>query len=1142
MACRQIPHAFTFLKLVILKAHAHTHTPVQHSCPASHPGAPFVHPRAHCPPPLLSRAASRSSPRHPGAPPSPAPGLLPPDPPRCPAVPVDLHSVPLPPESDPVLVQHRRFSPLLLSPSRSLPGSPPPLPNNQPPSTARCRDLPLSQTPLPGPIALLSRSPPVPPVAGRTQSRQERQNPVMLPAARPAEPPRPPRSARPPRPGPTTPLQPEGEGGRQSHLPPHTHTQTTPAAPTGTPAEVNPAVTRTPQPQQRGCDLRGPTPIPPPSTLSLLHAYLAHAGMCQQGQGTEGDSTSYTAMPLRSRDEGNGCRLTSWGRPVRRGRRQDTKDFHQRTKVAKHQLSRVMVPLPGGHPAGGVAGARPPTRAHSGRRLRAGSQAGSTVPAHVLQCLGGSQLRHAPPPPSPPPRTQSSGPGTPRFIHLPPPLPTSHTSSWPRYKRRSRQAWHGHGGMPQSLQHLVSTSEHPTAPRPQGTTMAKDRELNRIIKDLQKTVAELNHIYRERNLPVTDGSRELHSLCAQLEFLLQFDLKEKRSFFGQRKDYWDFLCQGLARCRQEHEGIHFVTSLDKLKTPVGRGRAFLRYCLVHRQLAESLQLCLLDTESLCEWYYARSPFLSPQSRAEILGTLYELDGITFHLALYRADLDIAWPMFSESLVRSSPVAGNSPAKAVLQRGDTSKGTHGWSDGIVHPATAPHGVLGCPYPNALAALEARGVEMEDVEVKKAVEEEGEEEVKEDVQVDVEGDAEVENNTEEDEEELEDGEETAKVDVEELEDTHDAGNTPHPDSDRDPGMSPPTGTGCMPGSSPPVPRQLGGTEVSLEVLVSQLQAELGQREVTSRELASQLALEERRHRRWEESSTRWARVGEQEAEALRETNAFLERVLVAAGAQGELARAQEEARGWQEVAEERGAQLAAALAEVSALASRLRACQEALEAAGQTETLEDGGAVGEVAAVKEVLRKALELAHGPQEPLTDPQEEGEPSTATSMAMHLATLVTTAREEARQSRQQLQAQQQEMARLQEQLSRAQQDGERWASALQRAQREALEREATRGAEQARQQELIRDMKGRLLELLREKDALWQKTEGIDTPVPSPAPRDAGLCIRCHKDFRLLSRRYHCRMCQGKVCHACSVDVGKQGRCCLLCYQQAT
>ncbi|NWW31092.1 RUFY4 protein, partial [Panurus biarmicus] len=160
---------------------------------------------------------------------------------------------------------------------------------------------------------------------------------------------------------------------------------------------------------------------------------------------------------------------------------------------------------------------------------------------------------------------------------------------------------------------------------------------------------------------------------------------------------------------------------------------------------------------------------------------------------------------------------------------------------------------------------------------------------------------------------------------------------------------------------------------------------------------------------------------------------------------------------------------------------------------------------------------------------------------LPQRLASLAATAKEETWQSRQQLQAQRQEMARLQEELSRARQDGERWASALQRAQREALEREATRGAEQARQQELIRDMKGRLLELLREKDALWQKTEGIDTPMPSPVPLDPGLCARCHKDFRLLSRRYNCRLCQVKVCHTCSVDMGKQhGRCCLICYQQ--
>ncbi|RLW04772.1 hypothetical protein DV515_00005588 [Chloebia gouldiae] len=635
--------------------------------------------------------------------------------------------------------------------------------------------------------------------------------------------------------------------------------------------------------------------------------------------------------------------------------------------------------------------------------------------------------------------------------------------------------------------------------------MAGEGELNRVIKDLQKTVAELKCRYQEQNLPVTDGSRELHSLCAQLEFLLQpyrlggtgdapkkgspslylsqFDLKEKRSFFGQRKDYWDFLCQGLARCRQEHEGIHFVTSLDKLKTPVGRGRAFLRYCLVHRQLAESLQLCLLDPESLCEWYYARSPFLSPKRRAEILGSLYELDCVTFHLALHRSDLDTAWPMFSEPLVRPSPVIRSNPAKTALQTDRISTVVHGWSDGIGHPTVALHGAPAHLCPLTLAALQAERVEdiegdVEDGEVKKDIEQEEDdvekddskdtkevkvEDVKvEDVEVNVEKD--IEEDLEEKHEELEEDEKEMKdVDVEELEDAHCTGKAAQPDGAGEPGMS--TGTRCMLGSLSLVPRQPGGTEESLQALVSQLRAELGQQEAAAQALAARLA-------RAEEGSARRAQLWAREAEALRETNTFLEQALeaaVAAGDPGALARAQEEARGWQEVAEERGTQLARVLAEAAALTSRLQECQEALVAAGRTDMLKDAGTSDEVAAVEEVLRQALELARDPQEPPRAPQEEGEHSTVTSMAMRLASLAATAQEETWQSRQQLQAQRQEMAQLQEELSRARQDSERWASALQRAQREALEREATRGAEQARQQELIRDMKERLLELLR-------------------------------------------------------------------------
>nr|XP_033802691.1 RUN and FYVE domain-containing protein 4 isoform X2 [Geotrypetes seraphini] len=126
--------------------------------------------------------------------------------------------------------------------------------------------------------------------------------------------------------------------------------------------------------------------------------------------------------------------------------------------------------------------------------------------------------------------------------------------------------------------------------------MADNGELSSVIKDLKNTIAELHREYKDKNLPVTDGSLQLHRLCARLEQLLQFDQKEKKSLTGFRKDYWDFLCHILSKMKGGHEGIAFISSLPELKTPIGRGRALIRYCLVHQQLAEALQTCFMETK------------------------------------------------------------------------------------------------------------------------------------------------------------------------------------------------------------------------------------------------------------------------------------------------------------------------------------------------------------------------------------------------------------------------------------------------------------------------------------------------------------------------------------------------------------------
>ncbi|XP_019378360.1 PREDICTED: RUN and FYVE domain-containing protein 4 [Gavialis gangeticus] len=216
------------------------------------------------------------------------------------------------------------------------------------------------------------------------------------------------------------------------------------------------------------------------------------------------------------------------------------------------------------------------------------------------------------------------------------------------------------------------------------------------------TVTVLTHRYRGQ--PVTDGSPELLALCARLEFLLQFDLKEKRSLWGQRQDYWDFLCQGL-RGHHEHQGVTHVQHLPQLRTPLGRGRALLRYCLARGQLAETLQLCLLDPQATRAWYHARSPFLDPRLCADLLACLYDLNGVAFCLDPQPPGLDAGWPPStarspSPGSRRSPSGCQDQPSQAVdaQQPPDSGSQTHEEPES---PEPDPGAPLACPAPQGPA---------------------------------------------------------------------------------------------------------------------------------------------------------------------------------------------------------------------------------------------------------------------------------------------------------------------------------------------------------------------------------------------------------------------------------------------------------
>ncbi|NWT60932.1 FYCO1 protein, partial [Erythrocercus mccallii] len=179
-----------------------------------------------------------------------------------------------------------------------------------------------------------------------------------------------------------------------------------------------------------------------------------------------------------------------------------------------------------------------------------------------------------------------------------------------------------------------------------------ENQLQRIIRDLQDAVTELSKEFKEGGEPITDDSVNLQKFSYKLEYLLQFDQKEKSTLLGNRKDYWDYFCDCLAKIKGANDGIRFVKSITELRTSLGKGRAFLRYSLVHQRLADTLQQCFMNTKVTSDWYYARSPFLNSKLSSDIVGQLYELTDVQFDLASRGYDLDAAWPAFARRTLSS----------------------------------------------------------------------------------------------------------------------------------------------------------------------------------------------------------------------------------------------------------------------------------------------------------------------------------------------------------------------------------------------------------------------------------------------------------------------------------------------------------
>nr|NP_001041461.1 zinc finger protein 6 [Ciona intestinalis]XP_009860813.1 zinc finger protein 6 isoform X1 [Ciona intestinalis]FAA00159.1 TPA: zinc finger protein [Ciona intestinalis] len=175
--------------------------------------------------------------------------------------------------------------------------------------------------------------------------------------------------------------------------------------------------------------------------------------------------------------------------------------------------------------------------------------------------------------------------------------------------------------------------------------MASRENLPKIVRDVQDIVTDLCKEFESTKEPITDDNHNLHKLCAKLEFLLTSSSKEKK-VLGGRRSYWHWMFGCLRHTRGLNDGLRYVQANKEVRTSKGKGRALIRYCLVHQTLADSFQNCIMNSSLTSQHFSDDSVLLNGIYSSAFVTSLYDLNAVNFDLISKGYDLDAGWPTFA----------------------------------------------------------------------------------------------------------------------------------------------------------------------------------------------------------------------------------------------------------------------------------------------------------------------------------------------------------------------------------------------------------------------------------------------------------------------------------------------------------------
>ncbi|GCC16801.1 hypothetical protein chiPu_0017354 [Chiloscyllium punctatum] len=162
----------------------------------------------------------------------------------------------------------------------------------------------------------------------------------------------------------------------------------------------------------------------------------------------------------------------------------------------------------------------------------------------------------------------------------------------------------------------------------------------------------------------------LQQFFVVMEHCLKHGLKVKKTFLGQNKSFWGALEVVEKLCPEASEITVSVKDLPGLKTPVGRGRAWLRLALMQKKLSDYMK-ALINRKDLLSEFYETNALMMEEEGAVIAGLLVGLNVIDVNLCMKGEDLDTQKNYVEELNRHLSATVNNLQAKVdALEKSNT----------------------------------------------------------------------------------------------------------------------------------------------------------------------------------------------------------------------------------------------------------------------------------------------------------------------------------------------------------------------------------------------------------------------------------------------------------------------------------------